>query len=169
MKSYNVNSNRQHGIAVIVIIAIIALLGGIGTYVVVKEKSQQKDVENTPVSQEDLTVGQAEGATGEVATSGNTGTETPIETGSTPKSTALAPIGDYEVRILSPLPNTKFYTGQTIHIKVQTGKYIPNILFVKVGVDVIKNTADVLKASDGTFNFDYVVKPTGQILTLGDT
>lgn len=169
MKNNYSTQKYQSGIALLVVIAIVAILGGIGTYAVVTQKSKLGDHIDTIQTNENAQINQIE----EIPVSTSATTTLDIASAdivSVPKSTTvLAPIGDYEVRILSPLPNATLYTGQTINIKVQVGKYVSKLSFLSVGPDLVKDVASVGKASDGTLTFDYTIKPAGQILSLGDT
>jgi hypothetical protein len=84
----------------------------------------------------------------------------------TPTQPALA---DYEIKILSPAPNTKFYTGDKVQVKVQVGKYITGIESLYIGLTAESHNFSVIKHENDTFTLEYTIPQIDTSGFLGDT
>ncbi len=77
------------------------------------------------------------------------------------KEEPMASVGDYEIKILTPSPDTKLLTGQHIEIKVLAGKFIEKILYAGLYNEPVK----IFKKNDnGIFVIDYTIPLNNKML-----
>lgn len=154
--------NNQKGFIgiTLAIIALIAL--GAGGYIVYKNKtSAPVPVTMTEVGVPENKEEEAGSIPTEVAATSST------KASSTTSANTTQAIGDYEVRVLTPIANKTFYVGDTIDVVVILGKNISQIFMVNVGIDsnFEKNTT-ITKNTNSTYSVRYHIEP-GNAFFLG--
>lgn len=142
--------NNQKGFIGIALAVIGLVALGAGGYVVYKNKTSSP----VPVTTTEVGVPENKEEADSIPT--QVAATSSIKASSATTTNLAQPIGDYEVKVITPIVNKKFYIGDTLEVVVEVGKNIDKILMVAVGIDpnFEKNTT-ITKLSESSYNIRY--------------